>query len=112
MKISEKLQFIIFSKLWSELKDVKVYYYNDDYWIINKEKKTFMFKFETENSTLYWNHDFFSNFFVFFSMNEVHFEPILVEFAQEFLENEIKRATWEYDEDNETTVKIIIRRFD
>lgn len=56
-------------------------------WLIDVENKYWYFRLH--RSLLVWNYNFFSNFFMTFSMTEPEFKPIMIELIERILKRDI-----------------------
>ncbi len=82
--INDRLKKIIFKKLYKNLSKVEIIPYQESIWFIDREKKYWYLEY-MKDGTLWWRHDFFSNFFYFFSLELNDYEPIICEWAEQVL---------------------------
>jgi hypothetical protein len=79
-----RLKKIIFNKLYEDLKHVEIIHFQDSIWFIDREKKYWYLEYE-KNGTLWWRHDFFTNFFLLFSIGRLEYQEIIAEWMKEVL---------------------------
>jgi len=87
-QINKRLKRIIFNKLYKDLSNAEIIYYDDSIWFIDRNEKYWYFEFE-KNGKLWWRKLFFINFFTFFSMERSEFEPIISEWVEEVLNSKV-----------------------
>ena len=81
---SDKIKNIIFQQLYKELLKVEIISYKDSIYFINRENKYWYFEYEKPGK-LWWRYDFFTNFFLFFSLESNDYEKIMGEWVEEVL---------------------------
>jgi hypothetical protein len=79
-----RLKKIIFNKLYEDLKHAEIIHFQDSIWFIDREKKYWYLEYE-KNGTLWWRHDFFTNFFLLFSIGRLEYQEIIAEWMKEVL---------------------------
>jgi len=86
--MNNKLRGIIFKKLYSDLSHVEIIDLNDRIWFIDRGKKYWYFEYK-KSGVLWWRYDFFTNFFVLFSIEQSDFEPIISDWVEEVLNRNV-----------------------
>jgi hypothetical protein len=89
--VSDKLKRVIFKKMYNDLKGVEIIPYKDSIWFIDRKNKYWYFEYG-KSGVLWWNYDFFSSFFLLFSMKMNDFEPIISEWVEEVLNCKVNTA--------------------
>ena len=79
-----RLKKIIFNKLYEDLKNVEIIPYKESIWFIDREKKYWYLEYE-KSGHLWWKYDFFTNFFMLFSMERSEFELVIADWVEEVL---------------------------
>jgi len=79
-----RLKKIIFDKLYEDLKHVEIIPYKDSIWFIDRDKKYWYLEYE-KSGHLWWKYDFFTNFFMLFSMERSEFERVIADWVEEVL---------------------------
>jgi hypothetical protein len=79
-----RLKKIIFNKLYEDLKHVEIINYKESVWFIDREKKFWYLECE-KDGILWWKYDFFTNFFMLFSMERSEFELVIADWVEEVL---------------------------
>jgi hypothetical protein len=79
-----RLKKIIFNKLYEDLKHAEIIPYKDSIWFIDREKKYWYLEYE-KSGHLWWKYDFFTNFFMLFSMERSEFELVIADWVEEVL---------------------------
>lgn len=87
--MNNKLKQIIFNKLYEDLKHVEIIPYNNSMWFINREEEYWYLEC-TKNGVMWWRWEFFDNFFLLFSMEEIEYQSIISEWAELMLKSKIK----------------------
>ena len=79
-----RLKKIIFNKLYEDLKHVEIIPYNDSIWFIDREKKYWYLEYE-KSSHLWWRYQFFTIFFLLFSLEQSEYERVIADWVEEVL---------------------------
>jgi len=87
--MNNRVKQIIFDKLYEDLKHVELISYDNSIWFIDREKKYWYIEYR-KYGALWWRWPFFPDFFALFSMEQIDFEPIIVEWVEEVLNYKIK----------------------
>ena len=74
----------IFDKLYEDLKHAEIIDCSDSIWVVDREKKYWYLEYE-KDGTLWWRDDFFTNFFLLFSMERSQYEQVIVDWVEEVL---------------------------
>ena len=82
--VSDRLKNIIFKKLYKELSKVEIIPYQNSVYFIDRNEKYWYFEYE-KNGKLWWRYDFFSNFFLLFSLEREEYEQVMSEWVEEVL---------------------------
>ena len=77
-----KLKKLIFKKIYDDLADAEVIEYGGNIWFIKREDPYFYLEYE-HTGVLWYDWDFFKNFFSLFSMNKIDFQPIILDDIQQ-----------------------------
>ena len=86
-----RLKKIIFNKLYEDLKNAEIIHFEDSIWFIDREKKFWYLEYE-KDGILWWKYDFFTNFFMLFSMERSEFEGVIADWVEEVLNCKVKTA--------------------
>jgi hypothetical protein len=84
----DRLNKIIFDKLYKDLSKLEIIDYRNSIWFIDRENKYWYLEYD-KDGRLYWRYDFFTNFFSLFSFERDEFEPILTELVEEILNHKV-----------------------
>lgn len=79
--INPRLKSIILTKLKSDLENAVFYPCGREIWILELETKKWYFQTDN-NGTLWYNQQFFNNFFNLFSLKSSSYQPILFEWFE------------------------------
>jgi hypothetical protein len=82
--ITHKFKRTIYDKLTSDLFGVEIILHNDSVWFINREKKYWYLELQ-KGGKLYWRWQFFTNFFLPFTMKRDEYEPLIKEWVESIL---------------------------
>ena len=82
--VSDRIKNIIFKQLYKELSKVEIIPYRDSIYFIDRDKKYWYFEYE-KSGKLWWRYDFFTNFFIIFSLESNDYEKIMGEWVEEVL---------------------------
>ena len=82
--VSDRIKNIIFKQLYKELSKVEIIPYRDSIYFIDRENKYWYFEYE-KSGKLWWRYDFFTNFFIIFSLESNDYEKIMGEWVEEVL---------------------------
>ena len=82
--VSDRLKNIIFKQLYKELSKVEIIPYQNNIYFIDRNEKYWYFEYE-KNGKLWWRYDFFSNFFLLFSLEREEYEQVMSEWVEEVL---------------------------
>jgi hypothetical protein len=86
--ISDRLKQIIFHKLYDDLSHVEIIPFNNSIWFVDREEKYWYFELQ-KDGTLWWRYQFFSDFFILFSLVRDEFQSILAEWVEEVLNSRV-----------------------
>ena len=81
---SERLKQIIFKQLYKELSNVEIIPYRDSIYFIDRDKKYWYFEYE-KSGELWWRYDFFTSFFLLFSLEPNDYQKIMGDWVEEVL---------------------------
>ena len=90
--VSDRLKNIIFKQLYKELSKVEIIPYQNNIYFIDRNEKYWYFEYE-KNGKLWWRYDFFSNFFLLFSLEREEYEQVMSEWVEEVLNCKVS-TTW------------------
>jgi len=85
----ENLIKIIFGKLYFNLAKVEIIEHNDTIWFIDVDEKYWYLRYQKLDGVLWWRHEFFTRFFLLFSMEQEEYEPIISEWVEEVLNHKV-----------------------
>jgi len=112
-----RLKKIIFNKLYEDLKHVEIINYKESVWFIDREKKYWYLECE-KDGILWWRYDFFTNFFLLFSLEQSEYERVIADWVEEVLNfkvgttiRTISRALAVVEEVLNSRVNTVQRRF-
>ena len=75
----------IFDKLYEDLKHAEIIDCEGSILFIDREKKYWYLEYQQERGLLWWRYDFFTNFFLLFSMEQSQYEKVIAEWVEEVL---------------------------
>ena len=81
LKMNNRFKQIIFNKLCEDLNNVEIISYNNSMWFIDREKEYWYLEC-AKNGVMWWRWEFFDNFFLLFSMEEIEYQSIISEWAE------------------------------
>ncbi len=84
--MKDKLKKVIFDKLYMNLNNAEIIEFNGSIWFIDREEKYWYLEYK-KSGKLWWRYQFFNNFFHLFSMESNEYEPIIIEWVEEVLNN-------------------------
>ena len=83
-----RLKKIIFNKLYEDLKNVEIIPYKDSIWFIDREKKYWYLEYE-KSGHLWWRYQFFTIFFLLFSLEQSEYERVIADWVEEVLNSRV-----------------------
>ena len=86
--IPDRLKKIIFRKLYNDLSHVEIIPFNNSIWFVDRDEKYWYFELQ-KDGTLWWRYQFFSDFFILFSLVRDEFQSILAEWVEEVLNSRV-----------------------
>ena len=86
--IPDRLKKIIFRKLYNDLSHVEIIPFNNSIWFVDRDEKYWYFELQ-KDGTLWWRYQFFSDFFIMFSLVRDGFQSILAEWVEEVLNSRV-----------------------
>jgi len=86
--IPDRLKKIIFRKLYDDLSHVEIIPFNNSIWFVDRDEKYWYFELQ-KDGTLWWRYQFFSDFFIMFSLVRDEFQSILAEWVEEVLNSRV-----------------------
>ena len=86
--IPDRLKKIIFRKLYNDLSHVEIIPFNNSIWFVDRDEKYWYFELQ-KDGTLWWRYQFFSDFFIMFSLVRDEFQSILAEWVEEVLNSRV-----------------------
>jgi hypothetical protein len=90
--ISDKLNKIIYKKLYSDLSCVEIIPYEDYIWFIDREKKYWYFRYGKSDGKLLWRYSFFEYFFRFFTIDNSEYTSVLSSWVEEVLNHKVNKV--------------------
>ena len=87
--ISDKLNKIIYNKVYNDLSQVEIIPHGDHIWFIDRDNKYWYFRYNKDSEELLWRYDFFTQFFSLFSMDNYIFTPIISSWVEEVLNHRV-----------------------
>ena len=104
--IPDRLKKIIFRKLYNDLSHVEIIPFNNSIWFVDRDEKYWYFELQ-KDGTLWWRYQFFSEFFILFSLVRDEFQSILAEWVEEVLNSRVIK-TYKLDVDSFTRVDEVL----
>ena len=95
--ISDRLKKFIFRKLYDDLSHVEIISFKNSIWFIDREEKFWYFELQSDG-TLWWRYQFFSDFFILFSLERDDYQSILARWVEEVLNSRIYRTSPNYSD--------------
>jgi hypothetical protein len=95
--ISDRLKKFIFRKLYNDLSHVEIISFKNSIWFIDREEKFWYFELQSDG-TLWWRYQFFSDFFILFSLERDDYQSILARWVEEVLNSRIYRTSPNYSD--------------
>lgn len=83
--VSGKLKNIISNKLYDDLSKLDVILFEDSIWLVDVEKKYWVLEYRPEGLLIY-RYDFFSYFFVWYSLQVSESEPMIVDVFKKLID--------------------------
>lgn len=93
--IPDRLKKIIFRKLYDDLSHVEIIPFKNSIWFVDRDEKYWYFELK-KDGTLWWRYQFFSNFFILFSLDRDEYQSIMAEWVEEVLNSRVYRTTGQY----------------
>ena len=107
--MNPRLKKIIFSKLNDDLSKVEIILSeNQSIWFIDRANKYWYFELE-KSGKLWWRYEFFTDFFILFSLEINDFQPLLSEWVENILNCGVS-TTGDWSADRLIPVKNILNR--
>ena len=91
--ISDRLKKFIFRKLYDDLSHVEIISFKNSIWFIDREEKFWYFELQSDG-TLWWRYQFFSDFFILFSLERDDYQSILARWVEEVLNSRVYRTDY------------------
>ena len=107
--IPDRLKKIILRKLYDDLSHVEIIPFNNSIWFVDRDEKYWYFELQ-KDGTLWWRYQFFSDFFIMFSLVRDEFQSILAEWVEEVLNLRVIKASEHYFKESETVEDILNSR--
>ena len=82
--VTDKLKQIIFKQLYKELSNVEIIHYKNSIYFIDRENKYWYFEYE-KSGNLWWRYNFFTNFFLIFSLEPNDYRKVMGDWVEEVL---------------------------
>ena len=82
--VTDKLKQIIFKQLYKELSNVEIIHYKNSIYFIDRENKYWYFEYE-KSGNLWWRYNFFTNFFLIFSLESNDYQKVMGDWVEEVL---------------------------
>ena len=92
--IPDRLKKIIFRKLYNDLSHVEIIPFNNSIWFVDRDEKYWYFELQ-KDGTLWWRYQFFSDFFILFSLERDDYQSILAEWVEEVLNSRVHTTVYE-----------------
>ena len=89
--VPDKLKKIIFRKLYDDLSHVEIISFRNSVWFIDREEKYWYFELQSDG-TLWWRYQFFSDFFILFSLERDDYQSILAQWVEEVLNSRVNKT--------------------
>jgi hypothetical protein len=89
--IPDRLKKIIFRKLYDDLSHVEIIPFKNSIWFVDRDEKYWYFELQ-KDGTLWWRYQFFSEFFILFSLVRDEFQSILAEWVEEILNSRVDKT--------------------
>ena len=89
--IPDRLKKIIFRKLYDDLSHVEIIPFKNSIWFVDRDEKYWYFELQ-KDGTLWWRYQFFSEFFILFSLVRDEFQSILAEWVEEVLNSRVDKT--------------------
>ena len=86
--ISDRFKLFLFKQLYKELSNIEIIHYDDSIYFIDRDKKYWYFEYE-KCGDLWWRYDFFSSFFLFFSLEFEDYQKIMGDWVEEVLNHKV-----------------------
>jgi hypothetical protein len=86
--IPDRLKKIIFRKLYDDLSHVEIIPFNNSIWFVDRDEKYWYFELQ-KDGTLWWRYQFFSDFFILFSLKRDDYQSILAQWVEEVLNSRV-----------------------
>lgn len=86
--ISDRTKQFIFNNLIKDLSNAEIIRHDESLWFIDREKKYWYLEL-VKTGKLYWRYQFFTEFFNMYSIDRDVYEPIIKEFVELVLNNNI-----------------------
>jgi hypothetical protein len=86
--VPDRLKKIIFRKLYDDLSHVEIISFRNSIWFIDREEKFWYFELQSDG-TLWWRYQFFSDFFILFSLERDDYQSILARWVEEVLNSRV-----------------------
>ena len=86
--VSDRLKKIIFRKLYDDLSHVEIISFRNSIWFIDRGEKYWYFELQ-KDGTLWWRYQFFSDFFILFSLERDDYQSILAQWVEEVLNSRV-----------------------
>ena len=95
--VSERLKNIIFNRLYKELGHTEIIPYEGSLYFIDREKKEWYFEYSNDyHRTLWWQFNFFNEFFSIFSLEDTEYSKIIGLWVEEVLNTKIGKTDYVY----------------
>ena len=94
--MNERLKKIIFKKLDKDLSHAEIIVDdNKSIWFIDRANRYWYLELKSEG-VLWWRYSFFNDFFPLFGMERKEYEPVIAEWVEKHLKNEVSSTCPKY----------------
>jgi len=93
--VTDKLKQIIFKQLYKELSNVEIIHYKNSIYFIDRENKYWYFEYE-KSGMLWWRYNFFTNFFLIFSLEPNDYQKVMGDWVEEVLNCRVSTTNKSY----------------
>lgn len=104
--VSDKLKQIIFKQLYKELSNIEIIPYKDSIYFIDRDKKYWYFEYE-KSGMLWWRYDFFTNFFLIFSLEYNDYQKVMGDWVEEVLNSKVSQTSAAIPSNEEIIEKVL-----
>jgi len=90
-----RLKKRIFDRLYEKLKGTEIINCKGSIWFVDRDKEYWYLQYN-KSGDLWWRYDFFTDFFLLFSMQQHEYEQVIADWVEEVLNCKVGTTMFAY----------------